>query len=197
VDLGVSVEARVGEDDQPVVEVGGLPEGGQYHPAGGDAGQDERSRVQAAQHHIEVAAGERGHPALGHHQIPRAGRHGGVDLGRRAALDEPPGRRERREGPVPGADLGVAGTEADGHVHHRDGRGAGGGDRAGQPLQVAGIGGETLDDSPLDVHHQQHGRIHRPGALLPSPGQLPGQDNRMDPGPAAPYQLVGIGMPSL
>ena len=34
-------------------------------------------------------------------------------------------------------------------------------------------------------------------AAARGPGQLPGRDNRMDPGPAAPYQLVGIGMPSL
>ena len=39
--LGVGVEAGVGENGQLVVEVGGLPEGGQHHAAGGDAGQDE------------------------------------------------------------------------------------------------------------------------------------------------------------
>src|SRR6185369_4657255 len=70
--------------------------------------------------------------------------------------------------PGPGATAGwisAAGAESDDHIHHRDARAAGGGDRAGQALQVAGILGETLDDSPLDIHHQQHGRIHRPGEL--------------------------------
>jgi hypothetical protein len=37
----VVVEAAVGQDGQPVVEVGGLAQRGQDHPAGRDAGQDQ------------------------------------------------------------------------------------------------------------------------------------------------------------
>jgi hypothetical protein len=55
----------------------------------------------------------------------------------------------------------MTGAEGDSRVHHGDARAPRGGDGTRQPFQVTGVLGEALDYSPLDVYHQQHGRIHR------------------------------------
>ena len=95
VHLGIGVQAAVRQDGQPVVQVGGLAQGGQHHPAGGDAGQHQVLDAAGAQQHLQVAAGEGGHPALGDHHLAGRGCHGGGDVGAGVTVGEPAGPGDR------------------------------------------------------------------------------------------------------
>jgi hypothetical protein len=83
VHLRIRVGAAVAQHREAIVEVGGLPESGQHHPAGGDAAEHQGLRLQGPEHDLEVAAGERADPFLDHHDIAGLRCHGRVDLGAR------------------------------------------------------------------------------------------------------------------
>jgi hypothetical protein len=160
VHLTIGIQAAVGQHGQPVVQVGGLAEGGQDHPAGGDAGQHQMLGSARPQDHVQVAAGERGHPALDHDHVFVGRGHRRVNAGPGIALGEPAGFDDAREGLVALADLRITRAEPDGHVDDRDPGAAGGSDRRGQPGQVLLVVGELLHvihDAVLQVHDEQGG----------------------------------------
>lgn len=63
-DFGVAIRAAVLEDDAAIVRVGGMPEGGEDHAAGGDSEQHERVNLLRAKDHVQVGAGEGAHAVL-------------------------------------------------------------------------------------------------------------------------------------
>jgi diguanylate cyclase (GGDEF)-like protein/PAS domain S-box-containing protein len=161
VHLVVAVRAGVLQHDEAVVEVGGLAERGQHDAAGGQARQDQRVGLGAAQQHVEVRAGERADPSLDDDGLALGGRERGVHLGGRVVLRHRVARvgLERSERGVAVGRLRVAGAEGDADEHHRDARGAGGLDgavRGRDDLRLA----EALDDAVLEVHEQEYWTGH-------------------------------------
>lgn len=93
---GLRIGAAVGEDEDLVVAIGGIADGGQHHAAGADPGEDERGYAAVAQLLVEVGGGERADPGLADGNVARLGRHGVVDSGRRRVAMQ--GRGRRRDG---------------------------------------------------------------------------------------------------
>jgi hypothetical protein len=165
VHLKIGIQAAVGQHGQPVVQVGALAQGRQDHPAGGDAGQHQVLGSARPQHHIQVAAGERGHPALDHDHILVGRGNRRVNAGPGIAFGEPAGFGDAREALVALADLRITRAEPDDHIDDRDPGAARGFDRPGQPGQVLLVVGELLHgihDAVLQVHDKQGGGGHEP-----------------------------------
>src|SRR4051812_36699884 len=144
VDLVVGVGARVAQDGEAEVEVGGLAQRRQDDAAGRDAAQRDVLDVAGAEHDVEVAARERAHAALDDDDLARLRRERGMDRGRLVVLAHRTGVAQRAERAVARADLRVAGAERDAHVDHRHLDLAGRGDRAGGRVEH-GVA-EALDD---------------------------------------------------
>ena len=213
VHLRVGVQAAVGQHGELVVQVSRLAQGGQHHAAGGDAGQYQVPDALGAQHDIQVAAGEGGHPALGHDHVAGRRGDGRMHLAGRVTLGEPAGPGDRGEALVPRADLGIPGAEADHHVADRDSGLPGGLDRGTQPGQVAASPPNrstmpsctSMISSAVDVmlvHSLSHaalshgaaGRIYRHRSVMatPSPASI-----RRSSGRDSPITLPGSpSMPS-
>ena len=93
----IGVEASVCQDGELVVKVGGLAQGGQHHSAGSDTRQHQVAGLAGTQQHLKIAAGERGHPALGHRHLTGRRRDHGRDPNARVTVGEPasPGGGEK------------------------------------------------------------------------------------------------------
>jgi hypothetical protein len=157
VHLRVGVGAGIGQDGQPVVEVGRLADGGQHDPAGGDAPKHQGVRVGAAQQHVKVAAAEGADPPLDDDRLVRERRQRGVHLGRRVVLSHRVARlADPAEAQVAGGGLRIARAEPHPDEHHRDARRPGGLGGAVGRLDDGSVG-DPLDDAVLEVHQQQDG----------------------------------------
>ena len=73
-DVWVLVGAAVFDDDEAVVGVGGVKEGGEDDSASGDTEEDEGVDVVGAEDHGEVGAGEGAEAVLGDDDLADAGR---------------------------------------------------------------------------------------------------------------------------
>ena len=155
----IEVGAAVLDDDEAVIGVCGLEEGGENDAAGGDAEEDERFDVVGAKDHVEVGAREGADAVLGDDDVVGLRRDDGVNRSRRTLKKALVLRRglDGGEERIACADFGKIGTKADLHVDDAHCGGAG-------TLQDAGRTGEQFlildvdgDDAGLEVHAEDGG----------------------------------------
>src|ERR1700730_16009147 len=87
--LGIGIEAAVGKDGEPIVQVCGLAQGRQHHAAGCDSCQHKAVGAASSQQNVQVAAGERGYPALADDHFAGSRSDGGMNAGAGVIFGEP------------------------------------------------------------------------------------------------------------
>jgi len=155
----IDVRAAVLDDDEAVVGVSGLEEGGEDDAAGGDAEEDERFDIIGAKDHFKVGACEGADAVLGDDDVVGLRSDRGVDRAC-GALEEAlmlwrglDGGEEK----VAGADFWKIETKADLHVDDAQSGSAGAlqdGCGAGAQFLILDV---DRDDAGLQVHAEEGG----------------------------------------
>ena len=81
-DLGIGIDAGIGEHDETIIHVRGRSEGREHDPARRDPRQHESVDAPGSEDDLEIAAGEGADAQFGHHDLARARRHRRVNLRR-------------------------------------------------------------------------------------------------------------------